>query len=185
VKSPTLDTWETGAHPRKGVLLLGLGKDILSDDAVGLYVAREIRQRLSDLDGVEVHETIEMGLSLLDYIVDFETVFLVDAVQTGRVPPGHLHEFDCDDLKILPTKSPHCLGVGEVLALGRELGMAVPSQVRIFAVEVQDPFTIGTELTPAVRRAMPSLVRQVIQGLWKIGQRVAKERSRQPECLCP
>ena len=163
MKSPTLDTWETVAHPRKGVLLLGLGNDILSDDAVGLYVAREIRQRLSDLDGVEVHETMEMGLSLLDYIVDFETVVLVDAVQTGRVPPGHLHEFNSDNLRILPTTSPHCLGVGEVLALGRELGMAMPGRVRILGVEVQDPFTIKTQITSALRRALPGIIERVLQ----------------------
>jgi hydrogenase maturation protease len=163
VKPPTLETWqEAGAHPRKGILLLGLGNDILSDDAVGLHVARAIRRRLSDLDGVEVHETMDMGLSLLDHIVDFETVFLVDAIQTGRVPPGHLHEFNCDDFRVLPTKSPHCLGIGEVLALGRELGMAMPSRVRILGVEVEDPFTIKTQITPALRRTLPAIIERVL-----------------------
>jgi hydrogenase maturation protease len=83
------------APPRtKPVLVLGLGNDILSDDAVGLNVAREIRRHLSDSDGIEVQETSEMGLALLDHIVGFADLILVDAVQTRQAPPGFLHEFD-------------------------------------------------------------------------------------------
>ena len=87
----------------KPVLVLGLGNDILSDNAVGLNVAREIRRRLRDADGIEVQETSEMGLALLDYIVGFENLVLVDAVQTGQAAPGFLHQWDPSRLKVLPT----------------------------------------------------------------------------------
>jgi len=114
------------APPRtKPVLVLGLGNDILSDDAVGLNVAREIRRHLSDSDGIEVQETSEMGLALLDHIVGFADLILVDAVQTRQAPPGFLHEFDGGQLKILSIVSPHFLGVGEIVALGRQLGLPV------------------------------------------------------------
>ena len=153
-----------GKAPRrkKRVLVLGLGNDILSDDAVGLNVAREIRQHLSDADGIEVQETSEMGLSLLDYIVGFDDLVLVDAVQTGQAPPGFLHELDDSQLKVLPIVSPHFLGVGEVVALGRQLGLRVPRQVKIFAVEVQDPFTVGVCMTPLLCQVLPSIALRVL-----------------------
>jgi len=147
---------------KKRVLVLGLGNDILSDDAVGLIVAREIRQHLSDADGIEVQETSEMGLSLLDYIVGFDDLVLVDAVQTQRAPPGFLHEFDGSQLNVLPIMSPHFLGVGEVMTLGRRLGLRVPRQVKIFAIEVQDPFTVGVCMTPALRQVLPSIALRVL-----------------------
>lgn len=143
------------------VLLLGLGNDILSDDAIGLHVAREVRRRLCGIEGVEVRETCEMGVALLDHITGFEDLVLVDAIQTGRSPPGFLHEFDGGGLKLLPAVSPHFLGVGETLALGRKLGMEMPSRVKIFAIEVEDPFTVSTQMTPALQRAMPTLVERV------------------------
>ena len=106
-----------------------------------------------------------MGLSLLDDIVGFEGLILVDAVQTLKRPPGFVHELDGDDLSALPAVSPHFLGIGEVLALGRKLGLAVPTRVKILAVEVQDVTTVGTELTPPLQAALPAIVRRVMSAV--------------------
>jgi hydrogenase maturation protease len=144
------------------VLVLGLGNDILTDDAVGLQVAQAVRARLAGDQDIEVKATTEMGLALLDEIADRESVVLVDSVQTGKVPPGHIHEIGPEELSSLFATSPHFLGVGETLALGRLLGLAMPRQVRIFAIEVQDPFTLGTRLTASVQRAVAPAVEQVV-----------------------
>jgi len=152
------------AHARSSsrVLVLGLGNDILTDDAVGLLVAREVRARLGDTPGLAVRETTEMGLTLLDEIVDCESLIIVDAVQTGRETPGHVHEIGPDDLPQVTATSPHFVGVGETLALGTKLGLAMPRRVRIFAVEVADPYTLGTQLTAAVAEAVPVAAERVL-----------------------
>ena len=143
------------------VLVLGLGNDILSDDAAGLLIAAAVRERLAGEPDIEVRATTEMGLALLDEIAGREAVVLVDSVQTGRAPPGHLHEFGPEELSTVLTTSPHFLGVGETLALGQRLGLAMPRQLRIFALEVHDPFTVGTHLTPAVQQAIPTTAERV------------------------
>ena len=148
--------------PPTTVLVLGLGNDILTDDAVGLLVAREVRARLGSKSGIEVRETTEMGLTLLDEIVDYDCLVLVDAVQTGQAPPGHVHEIGPDELPQVTATSPHFLGVGETLALGTSLGLVMPRLVRIFAIEVEDPFTLGTSPTPAVAQAVPVTVERVV-----------------------
>ena len=145
------------------VLVLGLGNDILSDDSVGLRVVQQARPLLASESAVTVQETCEMGLSLLDFIAGYQEVILVDAVQTHQAPPGHWQEIDADELKTLPQMSPHFLGVGEVLSLGRVLGLAMPARVRIFAIEVSDPFTVNTELTAAVKQVVPRMVERVVQ----------------------
>ncbi len=137
------------------VLVLGLGNDVLRDDAVGLRIADAVRARLSGEPSVEVRATTEMGLALLDEIADRQSVILIDSVQTGHAPPGHIHEPAMEELSRVLTTAPHFLGIGETLALGRQLGLAMPRHVRIFAVEVADPFTLGTELTPEVAAAVP------------------------------
>jgi len=147
---------------KKSVLVLGLGNDILSDDAVGLNVVREIKQHLSDTDVIEVQETSEMGLALLDYMVGFDDLILVDAVQTGQAPPGFVHEFDDSQLKVVPIVSPHFLGVGEAVALGRQLDLQVPGRVKIFAIEVQDAFTVRVGMTIPLRRLLRSIALRVL-----------------------
>lgn len=145
------------------VLVLGLGNDILTDDAVGLHVVLAVRELLTDEPGIEAKTTTEMGLALLDEIVDRESLVLVDSVQTGKAAPGHIHEIGPEELAKVFTTSPHFLGVGETLSLGKLLGLAMPQHVRIFAIEVADPFTLGTTLTPAVANAVPAATDRVAQ----------------------
>jgi hydrogenase maturation protease len=149
------------AVAQKELLVLGLGNDILSDDSVGLIIAQKLKSLLADLPWVEVRETCEMGLSLLDHIAGFRLLVVVDAVQTRSAPPGFLHEIGLSDLKILPLMSPHFLGIGEIIAVGRKLEVPVPVDVKIFAVEVQDPFTISTDLSQPVADAIPAIADRI------------------------
>jgi hydrogenase maturation protease len=105
--------------------------------------------------------TLEMGLSLLDYVAGSDRLIIVDSVQTANGKPGQVHVVEERDLAALPLASPHFLGVGEVLALGRALGMKMPREVIVIAVEVADPFTVGGGLSPEVREALPFLVEEV------------------------
>ncbi|MCP5523550.1 MAG: hydrogenase maturation protease [Verrucomicrobiales bacterium] len=146
-------------------LVLGLGNDILRDDAVGLHVAGAVRSRLGVNAPVDVIEVCEMGLALLDLIVGYERLLIVDSVQTGQAPPGTIHIFDGNQVKTRRNGAPHFLGVGETLALGRHLGLEMPERVVVVAVEVEDPFTLGTELTPAVVQAVEPTVATVLAQL--------------------
>lgn len=136
------------------VLVLGLGNDILTDDAVGLRVVAAAEALLADEGRVAVRATTEMGLALLDEIAGRAGLVLVDAVQSGRGEPGEVRELDPAALAGTLTAAPHFLGLRETLALGAALGLPMPAQVRIVAIEVSDPFTLGTALTPAVAAAV-------------------------------
>jgi hydrogenase maturation protease len=154
------------------IMILGLGNDILTDDAVGLNVVRQLREELAGDDRVDVRETMEMGLALLDFIVGYRAVLIVDSIQTGQSPAGTIHEVDAAGLKQLTGRTPHFLGVGETLALGRHLGLAMPQEVGILAVEVEDPFTLGTEMTPALQQALPAVLMRTRQMLRELSDHV-------------
>jgi hydrogenase maturation protease len=145
------------------VLVLGLGNDLLTDDAVGLRVARLAGKRLAGHPRIVVRETMEMGLALLDEIVGFDALVLVDSVQTGRAPAGHVHEFGGEALVGHRLSAPHFLGVAETLALGESLGFAMPRSVRVVAVEVTDPFTMGMAMTAAVEEALEGAAARVVE----------------------
>ena len=151
--------------PVRQLLVLGLGNDILTDDAVGLLVVQELRSKLAGHPSIDIRETTEMGLALLDFITGYRTVVIVDSIQTGKASPGFLHQLDATALHELTGRTPHFVGVSETLALGRQLGLAMPERVRIFAIEVEDPFTLGTALTPALQSAMPGIVQQIADSL--------------------
>lgn len=143
-------------------LVLGLGNDILGDDAAGLLAARGVRRKLAGLEGVEVVETALHGVALLDLFLGFDKAVLVDAIQTGKVAPGTLVEVDPDGLAAVAAPSPHYAGVPELLAIAKQLDLDFPSQIRIFAVEAEDLYTIGGAVSPAVQKSLGDLVDRVV-----------------------
>jgi len=148
-------------HVPPRTILLGLGNDILTDDAVGLLVARQLKRELADLPSIDFRETTEMGLALLDFITGYATAVVVDSIQTGKAEPGFVHEVDATALNDFSRRTPHFVGLGETLALGRQLGLAMPNRVKIFAIEVEDPFTLNTQMTPSLQAALPAIVERI------------------------
>jgi hydrogenase maturation protease len=156
----------SSSSPR--LLLLGLGNDILTDDAVGLHVVHELQRDLAGHPAIDFRETTEMGLALLDFITGYRAVAIVDSIQTGKEAPGFLHELNDAVFNQMTGRTPHFVGVSETIALGQQLGLAMPEQVRIFAIEVEDPFTLGTALTPALQAALPAIVARILTALQRV-----------------
>lgn len=142
------------------ILVLGLGNDILADDAVGLLAARALRDELAGLDGVTVEETSLHGMALLDLFLGHERAILLDAIQTGNHPPGTLLNLDPHQLGRVLSPSPHFAGLPEMIAVAGQLALDFPTEFHILAVEVADPHTIGGAMTPEVAAAVPELVRR-------------------------
>jgi hydrogenase maturation protease len=141
--------------------LLGLGNELLADDAFGIVAARQIEAL--GLPGLEVITSSESGLSLLDHLQGAGRLIVIDTIQTGRAEPGTVHVVREQDVAGVPGGSPHFIGLFETLALGRALGLPVPSEVTIIAVEAFDCLTLGGAMHPAVAAALPRVVELVRQ----------------------
>lgn len=147
----------------KTTLVLGLGNDILGDDAIGLQIIRELRRRLPIGGNIEAVESEEMGLALLDIISGYRKLVLIDSVKTGQAPAGTIHELPLDDVETLPLMAPHFFGIGEILLLGRQLQLPMPDEVSILGIEVTDPFTVTNSMSNALQIELPRLV----DAIWK------------------
>jgi|WetSurMetagenome_2_1015567.scaffolds.fasta_scaffold22314_2 hydrogenase maturation protease len=146
---------------RAEILVLGLGNDILGDDAVGLCAAREFAAEAHP--GIDVLESSEAGFALLDILAGYRTVVIVDAIHTGTVPAGTLLEYSRADFHRLAGHSPHYVGLPELFSIAERLDLPFPADVRIVAMEIDDPWTLGEGLSPAVARELPLLVRRVAE----------------------
>jgi hydrogenase maturation protease len=143
------------------VLVLGVGNPILSDDGVGIHVARELKKR--KLPGVDVEELAASGLELLDVVRGYDKVVIIDAIQTTKGKPGELHVLEEKDFeKSIHGSSPHGINIATALALGRKLvPNEMPRDVIFFAIEAEDLVNVSERLTPKVAKALPRIVEQV------------------------
>jgi len=146
-------------------LVVGLGNPILSDDGVGIRVAREVAGQVHD-PRVTVTETSGAGLSLLDSIAGYDRVIIVDSIQTKEGNPGQIYHLGLEDFSLTKYfSSPHQINLATALELGRMLGMAMPQKVTIFAVEAKDVTTFSERCTPEVERVVPGVVKMVLEEL--------------------
>ena len=144
-------------------LILGLGNPILSDDGVGVWVARALEGRLNQ-PNVTVMETSVAGLDFLELLVGYDRAIIIDAIQTKEGKVGQVYRLEPEVFNATRhVSTPHDVNFATALELGKRLGLALPQQIIIFAIEVENVTTFGEECTPKVREAIPVCVEVVIE----------------------
>ena len=150
-------------------LVLGLGNPILSDDGIGVRVAEQVQAALPKDSCVEVGEACVGGLSLMERMVGYDCVILIDALCIHPSRPGAIRRMSLEDLgSMSPTQhiaSAHDTSLLTALAAGRRMSLALPVAVTLFAVEAENVLDFGEEMTPAVAEALPAAVRAVLAEL--------------------
>lgn len=140
-------------------LVLGLGNELAGDDAVGVLAARALRDELAGR--ADVVESAASGLALLDVLAGYERAIVLDAVRTGRRPPGTIVELGLEEVGRVVAPSTHQAGLPELAAVAERLGLGFPVRAVVLAVAVVDPYTLGAPLSEPVAAALPELVRRV------------------------
>ncbi len=143
--------------PRQSVLVLALGNDLLGDDGVAWAVARELKRDFF-YSWVDVVESAEAGLALMEIMTGYRKVLIIDSVVTGQCPPGTVLEFNREDLKRVVAPSAHYAGIPEVFDMARRLEIPFPDEVRILALEVANPFEFRQEFSLEVQEGLPLLL---------------------------
>jgi hydrogenase maturation protease len=165
--------------------VIGLGNTLLTDDGVGVYAAREIRRRLDgQFPDVDIVESEVAGFALLELMAGWERVILIDAVAFDGIEPGEVFRIHPQDLRTsLRIRSVHEIDLPTALELGRRLGMSMPDEVLIFAVQAQDCRTFGERLNEPVQAACARAVDMVIEeiGLSTPSQEVCDQLSTPPQ----
>jgi hydrogenase maturation protease len=149
-------------------LVLGLGNPILTDDGVGVLVAEQVRARLPEDTPIDIAEVSVGGLTLMETMIGYDRVILVDALQfLNECSPGKIHRMTLEDLQaISPTQhsaSPHDASLVTALEIGRRMGLKLPSEITIFAIEVENVMDFSDLPTPAVAAVIPQVTEAVLQ----------------------
>jgi hydrogenase maturation protease len=131
---------------RPATLVVGLGNPILGDDGVGWRVADEVERRLLADPGlgrsvgpVEVDRLAVGGLSLMERLVGYERVVLIDAALDGRpagtIAVGTLAE--ADGRLTGHLDSAHDATLSAALEVGAALGARLPATLSVVTISVR------------------------------------------------
>ena len=132
---------------RPGVVVIGVGNSMLSDEGVGGCVARRVA-RLA-CPRVEVVQAELPGPGLLRLLEHRSKAVIVDAVDAGQAP-GTVFRFTPDEVQSEQPRRPCSLHQGDVLhhvRLAKALGMC-PPEVVLIGIQ-PETFSPGKKLSPA------------------------------------
>lgn len=161
------------------VLIVGLGNPILGDDGVGWVVAKEVEQQLtahqllgaadngaiSDSSIIEIDYLSVGGLALMERMVGYDQVILIDALGTGHDSPGAICILPLDSLPdraLGHLGSAHDTTLLTALELGRSMGAQLPESITVVGIEAKISFDFTENLSAPVAAAVPRAVQTVL-----------------------
>lgn len=146
------------SRPTGELLVLGVGNVLMRDEGVGVHVARAIAGDQPSIGGgVRVVDGGTLGLDLLPLIADARAVVLIDAVDL-RAEPGTVSVLRGDALHgvLGGHLSPHQVGLGDLIAVGRLTG-ELPERVVLVGIQPA-AIEVGIDLTTACAAAVPRAI---------------------------
>lgn len=142
-------------------LVLGLGNEMLSDDAVGIRLARRLAETLEYPEWE--FSWAEIGpLETMERLVGLDAAILIDSIRVPDDPPGKVYCFPADELPATEHLGwSHGIDLVTALELGKDQGYRLPDRVSIVAVNITDNFTLSERMTPALEGSFDRILEAV------------------------
>ncbi len=142
------------------LLILGMGNEILSDDAVGLVAMDMVQEQLGPEfcdDRVVFKKMNTGGLDLIYETEGFDHLIVVDAYFAEDAVPGRVRVLAAEDLGDSGTEtvdSAHLLSLPGALGVSKKLGYQTPDLEAAVVVDVgENCLVFGEQLSPGIAEA--------------------------------
>jgi hydrogenase maturation protease len=152
------------------VRILGVGNVLCTDDGLGPYAIKVLEAQFEFPENVEVIDLGTPGLDFTPYLSDARMVIVLDTVK-GEEAAGTLRLLRDGEIVAKPPPSrmsPHEPGLREAL-MATEFSDSGPEEILLVGV-VPETTGQGTQLTDAVKAAVPKVVATVVEELEKLGR---------------
>jgi hydrogenase maturation protease len=147
--------------PHERTLILGIGNPLMGDDGAGIEAVRMLAESKLP-QNVTVQEAGTPGWGLAEWIKDWPSVVIVDAICMGQ-KPGEWKRFDANDVRLVAGQGAISLHESD-LAGGLELAQALdllPERLTFYGIEPESTEQ-GMLLSSSVRATLPGLVSSIL-----------------------
>ena len=151
-------------------LVVGLGNPIMGDDAIGCRCAEAIEAALSpqELETLEVIQFFRGGISLMERLIGYDRVLIIDSITGCGLKPGAVRKLTLDEIPSYTVNSPHDGSLKTALEFGRQMGVELPHQVDILAVEIEPKFEFSDQLSPIVEAGIPQVTQLAVDWIVQV-----------------
>lgn len=141
------------------VLVLGIGNVLMGDEGIGVHVIQRLEQSPAP-DGVRYLDGGTGSFLLLEPMQQAQRVILIDATADDN-QPGTVRRLTPRFSSDYPTTlTAHDIGLKDLLDAAYLTGDQL--NVTLFAVSIDLPKGVGTELTPPLAARVPQIAEMVL-----------------------
>jgi len=139
-------------------LILGLGNDLLTDDGIGIYIVEQLKSEICEADIICCAAS---GFGLLDHMMGYDQVILIDSIITGKTGIGDSHHFSSSDFSQHVPFSIHSTDIISILEYSRKCGFSVPDKIEFLAVEIEDNQTFKESFSDSIESRKDRIVQNI------------------------
>lgn len=154
------------------ILVLGLGNLLMNDDAVGVLVVQELKNRFNDDDRLKIVDGGTLGLDLLHYLEWADKLILIDGVNLN-LEPGTVVKIEGDDINVVfeSKLSPHQMGLKDIL-LAAELIDCRPKEIVLYGIQtksIEMEMTLSEEVKANLPKLIDNVTKEIVNSLENFG----------------
>ena len=143
------------------MLVLGIGNDILTDDAIGPKLVKRLKAD-SKVDGALFETAAVGGMQVLDFMGGFKRAIIIDAIRTDGGTPGDVYHLTPDNFKeTLHLSSFHDMNFLVALEFAKKMEIDIPAQIDIIAIEIVEDLTFSNDFSPSIEKKYNEIYLQV------------------------
>jgi len=146
---------------------VGLGNPILADDGIGIHVARMVQAELPQRSNIEFKELSVSGIRLVEEILGFDQVIIVDSHTGKETEAGRIRKFaPADFMDTIHPGAPHGINFVTALEFYKNLEPErFPKSIAIYTIDINSELSFGERLSPEVEKAGQQLVNLLVREL--------------------
>lgn len=152
--------------------ILGCGNILASDEGVGIHAVRKMSEKKLP-GGIKLKEVGRPGSFLLDYLMDADTVIVIDAVAKG-LKPGTVFRFDSNEYppEELLGFTIHGFNLVEAYKKGiKQYPDRMPEKIIVYGIEIKERGKFKTVLSTPIKKTVNKLVREIKKEILNLTQK--------------
>ena len=144
---------------------MGIGNTIRGDDGIGIYIAEEIKKKLvNKKNNVTVMSSETAGLNLLDLIVGYSKLIIVDSIQvSSNNELGHIFKLEVNQINSSNGHfNSHDIDLSKLFKIGKKFKIKLPKKIKIYGIGISSVKGFKQRCNPRLGKMIPDLAQGII-----------------------
>ena len=152
--------------------IMGFGNPVRSDDAVGIYVIDQLRDKFTDKEDVSLFDMGTAAFEVLFGLKGHQKIILVDAVLNSGESVGTLFKLPAEEVMKAPEDDPlvflHGMKWDQALSYAKKiLRDEYPENIQVYLVAIENT-RLEVEMSEEVKSAGDKVVNYILEDLKSI-----------------